>query len=86
VVGTKDFRILFATPGKTFRRNRQMTNALQKEAEMKDLNQEKSFTAPSKAEINEETSMSIKDPDTMLSMTVLLLACLALAVLAHVFV
>jgi hypothetical protein len=85
-VGTKDFRILFATPGKTFRRNRQMTSALQNEAEMKDLNQEKSFTAPSKTEIKEETSMSIKDPDTMLSMTVLLLACLALAVLAHVFV
>ena len=63
-----------------------MTNALQKEAEMKDLNQEKSFTSPSKAETNEGTSMSIKDPDTMLSMTVLLLACLALAVLAHVFV
>jgi len=63
-----------------------MTNALQKEAEMKDLNQEKSFTPPSKAEFNEGPSMSIKDPDTMLSMTVLLLACLALAVLAHVFV
>ena len=30
--------------------------------------------------------MSIKDPDTMLSMIVLLLACLALAALAHVFV
>ena len=30
--------------------------------------------------------MSIKDPDTMLSMIVLLLACLGLAVLAHVVV
>jgi len=63
-----------------------MTNALQKEAEMKDLNQEKSFTSPPKAETNEGTSTSNKDPDTMLSMTVLLLACIALAVLAHVFV
>lgn len=38
------------------------------------------------AEMEEETSMPPKDPDTMLSMIVLLLACLALAVLAHVFV
>ena len=30
--------------------------------------------------------MSIKDPDTMISMTVLLLTCLGLAILAHLFV
>ena len=35
-------------------------------------------------ETNERTSMSIKDPDAMISMSVLLVACLALAVLAHV--
>jgi hypothetical protein len=50
---------------------------------MKDLNQEKSFTARSKAESNEGTSMSTKDPDTMIGMTMLLLACIALTVLAH---
>jgi hypothetical protein len=63
-----------------------MTNPIQKEFEMKDLNQEKSFTALSNAEINEGTSTSIKDQDTMLSMIVLLLSCLALAALAHVLV
>jgi hypothetical protein len=63
-----------------------MNNPIQNEAEMQELKQENSFTALAKAETNEGTSMSIKDPDTMLSMTVLLLACLALAVLAHVFV
>jgi hypothetical protein len=63
-----------------------MNNPIQNEAEMQELKQENSFSALAKAETNEGTSMSIKDPDTMLSMTVLLLACLALAVLAHVFV
>jgi len=63
-----------------------MNNPIQNEAEMQELKQENSFSALAKAETNEGISMSIKDPDTMLSMTVLLLACLALAVLAHVFV
>lgn len=63
-----------------------MNNPIQNEAEMQELKQENFFTALANAETNEGTSMSIKDPDTMLSMTVLLLACLALAVLAHVFV
>jgi hypothetical protein len=63
-----------------------MNNPIQNEAEMQELKQENSFSALAKAETNEGTSMSIKDPDTMLSMTVLLLACLALAVMAHVFV
>jgi hypothetical protein len=63
-----------------------MNNPIQNEAEMQERKQENSFTALAKAGTNEGTSMSIKDPDTMLSMTVLLLACLALAVLAHVFV
>ncbi len=63
-----------------------MNNPIQSEAETQELKREKSFTASPKAETNEGTTMSIKDPDTMLSMTVLLLACLALAVLAHVFV
>ena len=38
------------------------------------------------AEMNEEKGMPPKDQDTMVSMIVLLLACLALAALAHVVV
>ena len=63
-----------------------MTNPIQKEAEMQELKHKKSFTASPKAETNGGTSMSITDRDTMLGMTVLLLACLSLAVLAHVIV
>lgn len=63
-----------------------MNDSTQNEAEMKELKYEKSFGSPEGAETNEGTSMPIKDPDTMLSMTVLLIACLALAVLAHVLV
>jgi hypothetical protein len=63
-----------------------MNNPIQNEAEIQELKHDRSFTAPAKAETNEGTSMSIRDPDTMLSMIVLLLTCLALAALAHVFV
>jgi hypothetical protein len=63
-----------------------MDNLIQNEAEMKELKRAKSFGSTKGAEIKERTSMSIKDPDTMLSMTVLLIACLTLAVLAHVIV
>lgn len=63
-----------------------MNTPTQNEAEMQKLEREKSFTVPPKAETNEERSVFIKDPDTMLSVTVLLVACLALAVLAHVLV
>ena len=38
------------------------------------------------AEMNEETTVPPKDQDTVLSMIVLLLTCLALAALAHMFV
>jgi hypothetical protein len=80
------FGNLFATPGKTFRRNRQMNDSSQNEAEMKELKYEKSFGSTEGAETSDGTNISMKDPDTMLTMTVLLLACLALAVLAHVVV
>jgi hypothetical protein len=60
-----------------------MPKPIQRGAEMQELKCEKSFTAPPKDETNEETSTFIEDPDTMLTMTVLLLACLALAILAH---
>ena len=63
-----------------------MGNLIQDEAEMKKLTYEHSSGSIEAAETNEETSMSIKDPDTTLSMIVLLLACLALAALAHIVV
>ena len=63
-----------------------MDNLIQNEAEMKELKRAKPFGSTKGAEIKDRTSMSIKDPDTMLSMTVLLFACLALAALAHVIV
>jgi hypothetical protein len=63
-----------------------MHNPIQNEADLNELKYEKSFRSTENADANEETTMSIKDPDTMLSMIVLLLACLGLAALAHVFV
>ena len=63
-----------------------MNNPSQREPEIQELKHEKCFLAVSKAETNEETRMPIKDPDTMLSMIVLLIACLGLAALAHVLV
>ena len=63
-----------------------MNNPNQNGAETEELKYEKSFGSTEGAETNEGTSASMKDPDTMLSMIVLLLTCLALAALAHVFV
>ena len=63
-----------------------MNNPIQRAPEMQGLKREKPFSSAAKDETTDGTSMSIKDPDTMLSMTVLLLACLGLAVLAHVLV
>jgi hypothetical protein len=63
-----------------------MNNSIQNEAETQELRREIPFRSAPEDQTNEETSTSIKDPDTMLSMTVLLIACLALAVLAHVLV
>ena len=60
-----------------------MDKPIQRGAEMQELKRQMPFTSSSKDETNERTSTSIEDPDTMLTMTVLLLACLALAVLAH---
>ena len=85
VVGAKDSEI-FATPAQIFRRNRQMNSPIQNKAETQELKCGKSFESAKGAETNEGTSMPIRDPDTILSMIVLLLSCLALAALAHVFV
>ena len=63
-----------------------MNDSNQNEAEMKELKYEKSFGSIEGAETSDGTNISMKDPDTMLSMTVLLFACLGLAILAHVFV
>ena len=63
-----------------------MNNPTQREAETQELEREIPFSSAPKDETNEGTSISIKDPDTMLTMIVLLLACLGLAVLAHVVV
>ena len=63
-----------------------MNNPIQNGAETQELKYGKSFESAEGTETNEGTSMPIRDPDTMLSMTVLLIACLALAVLAHVLV
>lgn len=63
-----------------------MNNAIQKEGEMQELKQKRSFVAAPSLETSDGTNISMKDPDTMLSMIVLLLTCLALAALAHVFV
>ena len=63
-----------------------MDNPIQDEAEMEELNYEKFLGSTKAAEMNEETSAPLKDRDTILSMIVLLLACLTLAALAHVFV
>jgi hypothetical protein len=53
---------------------------------MQDLKREIPFPSRPRDETNEQTSISIRNPDTTLSMTVLLIACLTLAVLAHVLV
>ncbi len=50
---------------------------------MQKLNPEITFTSARKDEANEGARISIRDPDTILTTIVLLLACLALAVLAH---
>ena len=63
-----------------------MNNPSQRGPEMQELKREIPFPSAPEDETNEGTSISIKDPDTMLSMTVLLIACLGLAVLAHVLV
>jgi hypothetical protein len=63
-----------------------MNNTIQRGPEIQEPKREKPFCSAPKDETTDGTSMSSKDPDTMLSMTVLLIACLGLAVLAHVLV
>ena len=63
-----------------------MNNSIQQEAETQGFKCGHFFAAAPKIETDDELGASTRDADTMLSMTVLLLACLALAALAHVFV
>ena len=63
-----------------------MNNPIQNEAETQELRREIPFRSAPEDETNEGTSTSINDPDRMLSIIVLVLACLGLAVLAHVVV
>jgi hypothetical protein len=50
---------------------------------MQNLKRQMPFPSAPKDEPNEGTSISIREPETMLIMIVLLLACLALALLAN---
>jgi hypothetical protein len=63
-----------------------MNNSIQNEAETQELRREIPFRSAPEDETNEGTSTSINDPDRMLSIIVLVLACIGLAVLAHVVV
>lgn len=63
-----------------------MNNLIPDEADTQELRREIPFRAPPEEETNEGTSLSIKDPDRMVSIIVLVLACLGLALLAHVVV
>ena len=63
-----------------------MNYSIQNEAETQELRREIPFRSAPDDETNEGTNTSLKDPDTMVTIIVLLLACLGLAVLAHVVV
>jgi hypothetical protein len=63
-----------------------MNNPIQNEPETQELKREIPFRSALENETNEGTSTSINDPDRMLSIIVLVLACIGLAVLAHVVV
>jgi hypothetical protein len=63
-----------------------MNNSIQNDAEAQELRREIPFRSALEDEANEGTSMSVTDPDRMLSIAALVLACLGLALLAHVIV
>jgi hypothetical protein len=76
-------RKFFATPGKHFRRNGYMATPIPRDSDMRELEHEIAFTSAPEDAPQEERITPVEDPDTILSTIVLLLACLALAVLAH---
>ena len=63
-----------------------MNNSIKNDAETQELRREIAFRSAAEDEINEGASTFIKDPDRLLSIIVLVLACLGLALLAHVVV
>ena len=63
-----------------------MNNPIQNEADTQELRRETPFRSTLEDETNEGIGTSINDPDRMLSIIVLVLACLGLALLAHVVV
>ena len=63
-----------------------MNNPIQNEADTQELRHETPFRSALEDETNEGISTSINDPDRMLSIIVLVLACIGLALLAHVVV
>ena len=63
-----------------------MDNPLRHHTDIKELKPEKLSGFSDGGETDAQTSMPIKDADTTLGIIVLLLACLGLAALAHVFV
>ena len=63
-----------------------MNDPIQNEAETQELRREIACRSALEDETNDGTSTSLEHPDTMLSIIVLVLACLGLALLAHVVV
>ena len=63
-----------------------MNNPIPDETHTQELRRQLPFRDAPKDETIEGISPSIKDPDTMLSIIVLVLTCLGLALLAHVVV
>ena len=63
-----------------------MNDPTQNEAETQELKREIPFRSGPEDDTNEGIITSIKDADTTLSIIVLVLACLGLALLAHVVV
>ena len=63
-----------------------MNNPLRNQTEIHEVQYKQSSGFPEGAETNDGKSTPTKDLETMLSMIVLLLACLGLAALAHAIV
>jgi hypothetical protein len=63
-----------------------MNNPIQNETETQELRRAISFRSALEEDTNEGISTAIEDPDRRLSIIVLILACLGLALLAHVVV
>jgi hypothetical protein len=63
-----------------------MNNSIKKEPEIQELKRDIIFWSAPEDKTDKETTKSMKEPDTLVSMIVLLLTCFALAALAHVVV